>query len=399
MSKVKANSIDPLDLVNGATFEAVVQTALPDAPLEEASAKFKRAYPSVAQMGKGFAAYGADAVRLTLTSYSPQARRIALSPKRIEGYRHFCNKVYNAVKFALGHVEGTTLTGAPPENPKLRVNRWILSRLAVAVEASTRGIDDFRLDDGSSALYHFFWDELCDWYLELTKPIFAAGSEEERAETKVTLAHTIETALRAFHPYIPYLTEELWQRVPKPASRPRSVAIAPYPTRADGRPDDAAELEMAGIQRIISAARTVRSEHEVHPSAKVPLIVRSSVAARRDLVASESRFIATLVRTEGDPVVESAGERPPGYVLSVAGDTDVLVGLRGLVDAKKERERIERTLKKIDKDVSGLDKRLGDGKFLNNAPPEVVEQAREQKAALERQRTRLVEERGLADEL
>jgi valyl-tRNA synthetase len=215
----------------------------------------------------------------------------------------------------------------------------------------------------------------------------------------VTLAHTIETALRAFHPYIPYLTEELWQRVPKPATRPKSVALAPYPTRADGRPDEVAELEMASIQRLITAARTVRSEHEVHPSAKVPLIVRSAVASRRDLVTAESRFIATLVRTEGDPIVESSGDRPPGYVLTVAGDTDVLVGLRGLVEAKKERERIERTITKIQKDLAGLEKRLGDDKFLKNAPPDVVEQAGEQKAALERQRARLVEERGLADEL
>ncbi|HEX7668656.1 MAG TPA: valine--tRNA ligase [Polyangiaceae bacterium] len=399
MSKVKANSIDPLDLVHGAPFEEIMEKALPGAPAAEAAAKFKRAYPSVAQMGKGFPAYGADAVRLTLSSYSPQARRIALSPKRIEGYRHFCNKVYNAVRFALGNVEGAVLTGTEPPRPTLLVNRWILSRLGTAVAASTTGIRGFRLDDASGALYQFFWTELCDWYLELTKPLFLAGTDAERAETRDTLAHVIETALRALHPFIPFVTEELWQRVPRPASRPKTVALAPYPTLADGRADEAAEADMNCVMQIITAARTIRSEHEVHPGAKVPLRLRTSDATRRELLSREARFIASLVKTDGDPVIEAPGARPPGSVISVACDVDVLVGLKGLVEGTKEAERIERTLKKIEKDLGVLDKRLSGENFLANAPPEVVTQAREQKAALERQRTRLAEERGLVDEL
>jgi valyl-tRNA synthetase len=399
MSKVKANSIDPLDLIHGAEFDAVAQKTLPGAPVEEAFAKFKRAYPSVAQMGKGFPAYGADAVRLTLCSYSPQARRIALSPKRIEGYRHFCNKIYNAVLFALGNVKDVTLSGDPPAAPKLLVNRWILSRLAGAVEASTAGLDAFRLDDASGALYRFYWDEFCSWYLELTKPVFASGTDEEQTETRYALAHAIEAALRALHPYIPFITEELWQHVPRPASRPATIALSPYPTAKDGRGDPESERDMACVMAIISAARTIRSEHEVHPGAKVPLRLRTNDATRAALLLREARSIATLVKTDGEPAIEGPGARPPGSVLSVAADVEVLVGLKGLVEPAKEAERIERTLKKIDKDLAGLDKRLGDAKFMSNAPPDVVAQAREQKAALERQRARLVEERGLVDEL
>jgi valyl-tRNA synthetase len=398
MSKVKGNSIDPLDLVGGSTFETVVQKSLPDAPQQEAFTKFKRAYPSVAQMGKGFPAYGADGLRLALSSYSPQARRIALSPKRIEGYRHFCNKVYNAVKFALGNVAGASGAGAPTE-PKLLVNRWILSRLGSAVVASTKGIDEFRLDEGSSALYHFFWNELCDWYLELTKTIFTSGTEEEKAETSDTLAHAIETALRALHPFIPFVTEELWQRVPRPSSRPETIALAPYPTREDGRDDPEAERSMTFLMEVIGAARTIRSEHEVHPGAKVPLLLRTSDAGKQSLIAEEARFIKSLVKTEGEPAVEGPGSRPQGFVVSVAGDVEVLVGLVGLVEPEKEAERIERTLKKIEKDLTSLDKRLSDQKFMANAPPEVVTQANEQKAALSRQKERLGEERGLVDEL
>jgi valyl-tRNA synthetase len=167
MSKVKGNTLDPLDLIKGADFHTVVEKAIPGAPFDEAFAKFKKSYPSVAEFGQGFPRYGTDSVRFTLCSYSPQAKRIALSPKRIEGYRNFCNKIYNAVRYSLTYIDGVTLTGAPPA-ATLPVNRWILSRLSRAVVQSSEGIDNFRLDDGLGALYHFFWDELCDWYLELT---------------------------------------------------------------------------------------------------------------------------------------------------------------------------------------------------------------------------------------
>ncbi|HMJ14623.1 MAG TPA: valine--tRNA ligase, partial [Polyangiaceae bacterium] len=399
MSKVKANSIDPLDLIQGADFDTVVQKALPGAPVQEALAQFKKSYPSVAQMGQGFPAYGADALRYTLCSYSPQAKRIALSPKRIEGYRNFCNKIYNAVRYALGHIGGESPSGEVP-TATLLVNRWILSRLAHAVSESTRGIDEFRLDEGSGALYHFFWDELCDWYLEITKPIFASGSEADRAETRLVLAHAVETALRALHPYVPFITEELWQRVPRPSTRPVSVALSPYPTAADGRADEAAESAMTTLMSVIGAARSVRSEHAVHPGAQVPLRVRSARADVRELLTRESRTIATLVKTEGAPVVEApGGERPRGFVLSAVSDCEVLVGLAGHVEKAKEAERIKRDQKRIEKDIAVLEKRLSNASFVSKAPPEVVAEARTLLEDLRQQLQRLLEAEKLLDEL
>jgi valyl-tRNA synthetase len=399
MSKVKANTIDPLDLIHGAHFDAVVQKALPGAPVPEALTQFKKSYPSVAQMGKGFPAYGADALRYTLCSYSPQAKRIALSPKRIEGYRNFCNKIYNAVRFALGHIAGETPTGEVPP-ATLLVNRWILSRLASAVTASARGIEGFRLDEGSGALYHFFWDELCDWFLEITKPIFASGSDAEKVETRAVLAHVVETALRALHPYAPFITEELWQRVPRPGNRPVSVALAPYPTAVDGRPDEAAEGEMNTLMAVIGAARSVRSEHAVHPGAQVPVRVRSARADVRDSLTAQSRTIATLVKTQGEPIIEApGGERPRGFVVSAVSDCEVLVGLAGLVERAKEAERMTRDLKRIDKDIAVLEKRLASESFVSKAPVEVVNEARALLEDLRQQRQRLLEAEQLLDEL
>ncbi|HSU41347.1 MAG TPA: valine--tRNA ligase [Polyangiaceae bacterium] len=399
MSKVKGNTLDPLDLVHGAEFENVVKKSAPDAPLEEALVKFKKAYPSAAQMGKGFAAYGTDALRLTLVSYSPQAKRIALSPARIDGYRRFCNKLYNATRFALTYVEGETPSGEVPAATLLQ-NRWILSRFARAVTASSTGIEEFRLDDGSGALYHFVWDELCDWFLEMSKPVFAQGTDAEKHETRAVLAHVLEGSLRALHPYAPFVTEELWQRLPRPASRPVSIALAPYPTTADGRPDDDAERDMALLMSAIGAARASRSEHGVHPSAKVPLELRSGEPRARELFMTQARSIEFLVGTAGSVVVAApGGARPAGTVLEVTGDIEVLVGLRGLVEKTKEEERIERGLKSVEKDIGVMTKRLENKNFVANAPPEVVAEAKQQLAQLERQRARLLEARGLVDEL
>ncbi|HTA91476.1 MAG TPA: valine--tRNA ligase [Polyangiaceae bacterium] len=401
MGKLKGNTLDPVDLIYGADFSAIVQKTMPDAPEAEALAKFRKAYPSSAQMGKGFSPSGADALRFTLCSYSPQAKRIALSPARVDGYRKFCNKIYNATRFSLGYLEGESVTadGATPA-PKLLVNRWILSRLVAAVEASTRGIDEYRLDEGSGALYHFFWDEFCAWFVEMTKPIFLTGNDAEKAETRQVLAHALEAALRGLHPYAPFITEDLWQRIPRPASRPVSIALSPYPTAGDGRTDLDAERDMNALMTVIGAARTVRSEHEIAPSDGVKLELRSSDPKLRALLEEQSRFIAFLVRTDGAATVSDVGgERPKGAVLTVAGNVDVLVHLRGLVDPKKEAERIERKLKKVQKDLEVMEKRLTNAKFLQNAPPEVVVEANAQKRALEHEQQNLSESLKLVDEL
>ncbi len=399
MSKVKGNTIDPIDLIRGASFEQVVAKSLPGAPVKEALGKFKRAYPSSAQMGAGFSAYGADALRFALCSYSPQAKRIALSPKRIEGYRNFCNKVYNAVRYALGHIDGFSLEGCPAR-VTLLPNRWILSRLGKVVQESSRSIEEFRLDEGSGALYHFVWDELCDWFLEACKPVFLAGTELQKSETRATLAHTIETALRALHPYMPFITEELWQKVPRPLGRPATIALAPYPTSADGIDDPGAEREMGMVMAVITSARSVRSEHDLPTSARVPLTLRTNDAENRLVLAAQARLIETLVRSQGEPTVEAAGgARPVGSVLSVAQDVEVLVGLSGLLDPTKESERIERSLKKLDKDLAGLQKRLQNPNFVQKAPPAVVAEVEGERAALVRQRVRLLEARTLVEEL
>ena len=400
MSKVKGNTLDPLDLIGGATFEAMVQKALPDAPVAEALTKFKKSYPSTAQMGKGFPAYGTDALRMTLCSYSPQAKRIALSPARVDGYRKFCNKIYNATRFSLTYIKDEKPSGEPPAEPKLLLNRWLLSRLAAAVSASTSGIDEYRLDDGSKALYAFFWDELCNWFVEMTKPVFTDGSAEAQAETRATLLHCLEVVLRALHPYMPFITEELWQLLPKPAGHPPSIALARYPTAADGRADPDAEREMGWLMAAIGGARAVRAEHEIKFSNRVPLELRSADAAVRQVLSDNSRMIQFLASTDGPPIVaEPSSSRPRGSTLNVAGDLEVLVTLKGHIDPAKESERIDRAVARVGKDIDVMQKRLANQSFVANAPAEVLAEARGLLESLEQQKARLEEGRALVKEL
>jgi valyl-tRNA synthetase len=400
MSKVKGNTLDPLDLIHGTTFEAMVQKAQPDAPLAEALTKFKKAYPSAGQMGKGFPAYGTDALRMTLCSYSPQAKRIALSPARVDGYRKFCNKIYNATRFALTYIKDEKPTGKPPAEPKLLINRWLLSRLAAAVTASTTGIDEYRLDDGGKALYQFFWDELCNWYVELTKPVFLDGSAEAQAETRATLVHSLEVVLRALHPYMPFITEELWQLIPKAPGHGATVALAPYPTGADGRTDAVAEREMQWLMDAISGARAVRAEHGIAFANRLSVELRSPNAELRRVLTESLRMIQFLASTDGAPTVaEPSSSRPLGSTVNVAGEVEVLVTLKGHIDPAKEKERIEAKSKRIAKDIEVMEKRLANQNFVANAPPEVLTEARATLASLQQQKERLVEGLDLVKEL
>ncbi|HVY46173.1 MAG TPA: valine--tRNA ligase, partial [Minicystis sp.] len=355
MSKVKGNVIDPLDLVHGATFDQVVEKALPGAPKDEALKKFKKAYPSAAQMGAGFAAYGADALRITLATYSPAAKRIPLSPKKLEGYRNFCNKVWNATRFALPNLEGAKVGHAPP-NATWLGNRWILSRLAAAIAEVRAGVDEFRLDEAALAAYHFFWGELCDWYLELTKPVFQGPLA---GETRDVLAYVLEATLRLLHPFIPFITEELWHRLPRPEGSPISIALARFPDAKTAARDEAAERDVAVLKAVISTARTIRSEHDIKYADALPVTIRTDDARVAAVLAAEMPAIRVLVNTAGEPRVEARGAaRPRGAVMSIAGEAEVLVALSGLVEGKKERERVEREIKKVEKDVAALEKKL-----------------------------------------
>ncbi len=415
MSKVKGNVIDPLDLIYGADFKQVVAKALPGAPEQEALTKFKKAYPSAAAMGSGFPAFGADAMRFTLSTFPPSNKRIALAPKRIEGYRHFANKIWNASRLVLGHLEGfdaSKLTGKAPANVQGFYNRWILAQLGKTIAICNAGVDAFRIDEAANESYRFFWNDFCDWYLEVTKPILREGGAydappaktPEAEETRLVMAHVLETSLRLLHPLMPYITEELWQRAPRPSSRRSSIAFGPYPMpEIDGVPDDAVLREFDVFKAVVSAARSIRSEHEVKPAADAPLVVRTDNEEAKKLLAERLSTIGFLVRSKAPALEKPGGPRAAGTTTSVVptayGPIEVLVGLKGLVTKEEELARIDREIKRIEKDLAAVEKKLSSKGFTDRAPKEVVEETLALQTQLKEARTRLDESRTLAEEL
>jgi len=402
MSKVKGNVIDPLDLIHGTTFAEMVKKTLPGAPEAEAMTKFKKAYPSAATMGTGFPAFGADAVRFSLATYPPTNMRIALAPKRIEGNRHFLNKLWNATRLVLELVGDAPLQTTPPKDAYAK---WILSRLHETASVARSGLESFRIDESANGLYHFFWEEFCSWYLEIAKPIVREGKDAAlREETRATLMFVLEASLRLLHPFVPFITEELWQRLPESSREKKSsIALASYPGDSIAARDLGVEGEMATLQAIIVAARTIRSEHEVHPAAEMPLSIRANADAIA-FAKERAGAIKTLVKTMGEPVFEAIGApHVAGSTTSVLpsnkGSIEVVVGLKGLVTADKERARIEREMKKVDKDVAAVQKKLASPAFVDKAPKEVIEQAHAQLKALLDAKARLEEAKKLAAEL
>jgi valyl-tRNA synthetase len=411
MSKVKGNVIDPLALVSGSSFTEMLANTMPGVPEAEAIAKFKKAYPSAAGMGDGFPAFGADAVRFTLATYPPSNKRIALAPRRIEGNRHFLNKIWNATRLALDLLGQDFVWRDDAPAPQGFYNRWIRSRFAVACAAAHDGLDTFRIDEAALASYRFFWNDLCDWYLELAKPILREGPDGAFLhpaivpETRATLAYVLEGSLRLLHPLMPFITEELWHRVPRPASARESLAFGPFPTRDDERAslDPSTEAWMDLLKAVISAGRTIRSEHDLE-KAEILVAIRSASPEVLVFLRGHADAIRSLLRTEGPPVFEAAGgPRAPGtavgMVASMQGPIEVLVPLKGLVTADAEKARIDRNLKKIGKDLGALEKKLGSPGFVDRAPKEVVDEARQQRESLLEAKARLEATRDLAREL
>jgi valyl-tRNA synthetase len=383
MSKVKGNVIDPLDLIVGATHAQLIEKAKKSGTSDSGIKNITKTYP------EGFQAYGADAVRYTLLSYSPQARRIALSVKRIEGYRNFCNKLWNAARYAMIQLEdkGAVATGERPA-ASLLINRWILSRLDAALTTANKGLGEYRLDDATLALYHFVWNELCDWYLELTKPLLAGSDEAAATETRNVLLHVLETVLRALHPMMPFITEDIWQRVPKSGAA-KACMISTYPQAGrEAKADADAEREMTWLMAVISATRTIRAEHDLAPKKQLPLILRSAEADKRALLERQKTAIETLCNAT--LTLEGASDAlPENAATAIAEGVTVLVPLAGLVDMAKEKERVTRELAKVEKDLVALTKKLANADFLARAPAEVVAKDTERKAELEAAKAKL----------
>jgi valyl-tRNA synthetase len=374
MSKSKGNVLDPLDLIDGIGLEALVAKRTSGLMQPHLAAGIEKSTRK--QFPDGIAAYGTDALRFTFASLATLSRDIRFDVGRIEGYRNFCNKLWNAARFVLLSLEGTD-PGPGEEAPSL-ADRWIRSRLAAAIAATDAGFSGYRFDLASQALYEFTWYEFCDWYLELSKVVLQSetASAAARRAARRTLIDTLEALLRVLHPFMPFITEKIWESVGPLAGRTgATIMLEPWPTLELWRHDGAAESEMRFVMDFILAVRQIRGEMDIAPSRRIDVRVANADAA--ELARIESARPA-LERLAGLGSLEAlpAGVLEPESAVALVGELRILVPMAGLIDVAAEGARLEKRIQKLNQDLGRARAKLGNESFVANAPPAVVAQER-----------------------
>jgi valyl-tRNA synthetase len=406
MSKTKGNVIDPLDVVHGATLEQMLARADADNTPDAAQKAIRKNFP------KGIPPMGADALRFSLAALNTSGRYIRLSIERVEGYRNFINKLWNASRFALMNMDGYD-----PERFAAQLargdaslgiaDRWILSRLQRVAAEVDAALEAYRFSDAANAIYQFVWGELCDWYIELAKPhLHKAGAATDASATapvglatpphgvpavagtgpiamvaarrhvvQGVLATVLEATLRMLHPFAPFVTEEIWQKLPKPSELPASLMITVFPRKDDKLVDVVAEREIARVQSVAIACRMLRATYNVPPGQNVAVELRCTSADAREVIERHLALIEHSARitaklTEGGPTP------PQSAKAVVSADVEVVMPLGGLVDITAEKSRIAKEIGKAEKDIGGLEKRLENQDFLARAPEDVVAELR-----------------------
>jgi len=388
MSKSKGNVLDPIDLIDGIDLDALVDKRTRALMLPDQAKAIKQAtrdeYP------EGIPAFGADALRFTFAALAGHGRDIKFDLGRCEGYRNFLNKLWNASRFTLINSGDQPL--AAPDPADLDVpSRWIRSRLDRTIQSVDQALADYRFDLAARALYEFVWNEFCDWYLELSKPALfdqaAAANPALAQATRHTLATVLETTLRLLHPFIPFVTEEIWQRIKIPAGASAAfLALARWPEA--GAPDEQAEADSEWLKSVISAVRSARTELNLAPGKPMALLIQHAGEDDRDRLARFEDLIKRLARLEKIEIVPDDRDTADSAV-SLAGGMRLLIPLAGLVDVGEELARLEKQLEREHKGLSSTEKKLANERFVGNAPAEVVA----------KERNRLVEHRSKVAEL
>lgn len=384
MSKSKGNVLDPIDLIDGIDLESLVKKRtfglMNPKKAEQIEKKTRKEFPN------GIPAFGADALRFTFASLASPGRDIKFDMQRCEGYRNFCNKLWNASRFVLMNCEGKDCALTLPADPAAdsTVDRWIRSRLQTRATEIARHLEDYRFDLAARALYEFVWDEYCDWYLELAK-VELAGENAPR--TRRTLLEVLEATLRLAHPFLPFITEELWQTLAPLANRKAtpSIMLAAWPQPDVAQQDKAAEADLARVQALIEATRSLRGEMKLSPAERVPLLVSGNTA----LAGAFSAHLAALGKLSEVQIVDAL---PTDTAAPVAVVEDVRLMLKIEIDPAAERARLQKEIDRLDGEIAKAQGKLNNENFTARAPAAVVAQERERLANFSATREKLLQQ-------
>ena len=386
MSKSKGNVLDPLDIIDGIGLEALISKRtsglMQPQMAQKIESRTRKEFP------KGIDAYGCDALRFTFASLASTGRDIKFDMGRVEGYRNFCNKIWNAARFVIMHAEGNLPI---PETTSLGLaDRWITQRLDLAVRETTQFLEEFRFDLASRSIYEFVWNEYCDWYLEFAKVSLQGEDSELRSGTLRTLISVLETSLRLTHPIMPFITEEIWQRISVLAGKQgASIMNQPFPSPKLAAIEDDSELVVGWIQGFLLGVRRIRGEMNIPPGKSLNLLLEGGGSLDREYLEVSRQYICKVGRI-GEVRWLEPSEAAPESAIALVGDLKILIPMAGLIDKEAEMGRLEKELQKITLEVPKLEGKLSDESFLARAPEAVVEKERQRLIDLQSKRNELV---------
>jgi valyl-tRNA synthetase len=393
MSKSKGNVLDPIDLIDGIDLESLVSKRTGGMMQPQLAAKVEKATRK--QFPEGIAPYGTDALRFTYFSLASTGRDVKFDIGRIEGYKNFCNKIWNAARYVMMNCEGEDC-GQDESLPIERslADRWIISKLQETEIEVARAVASYRFDLASQALYEFIWNEYCDWYLELSKPVLwdDNASAEAKRGTRRTLIRVLETWLRLLHPLMPFITEEIWQTVAPIAGKSGpTIMLQPYPIADESAMDSAANADIEWLKGVIVGIRNIRGEMNIPPGKELNVLMKNGGDEDNRRLTQNAPFLKKLAKLEEITWLEAEQEAPVAAT-ALVGELEILVPMAGLIDKEAELARLARETEKLDKDLKRIQGKLGNSSFVDKAPAAVVEKEREKMQAQEQALQKLREQ-------
>ena len=380
MSKSKGNVLDPLDLIDGIELEALIKKRITGMMQPHLAQKIEKSTRQ--QFPDGIPALGTDALRFTFASMASTGRDIRFDLARTEGYRNFCNKLWNAARYVLINTEDyrDDLSGATEIT---HIDEWIISRLQEVTEITSNAIERYRFDLAAQTLYDFIWNEYCDWYLELSKIALQSDNEALQRGTRKTLLTVLEAILRLAHPLIPFITEEIWQRVaPLLGINDETIMLQPYPKTDPTKINTLATTEINWVMAFILGVRRIRGEMNIAPAKPLPVLIEQGSVQDQDFLNHNAVYLKKLGRLES-LVCLSPNEKAPESAIALVGDMKLFIPLAGLIDKKAEQTRLNKEIQKIQKDLPRIMGKLSNPKFIDKAPAAVIEKEKSKLSTLE----------------